>query len=213
MRALLACATLALVLAAPAGAVELRSQTKAWPAAGLRTVSLEVPVGEVFVEGVDGDRVRLTLSCECDHGSMAKCQERADRMRLDADVTGGTLRLDVDGLNKRFVHRGFHVRAELQVPRGLALRLELGVGEMDVADVAGDVDIETGVGEVHVRMDQARVAGVRTQVGIGEASLRAGGRHVESVGLLGRSVHWDEGPGAARVNVDIGVGEADVRLD
>jgi hypothetical protein len=213
MRILLACAAVALVVAAPAGAAELRSQTRSWPAGGLRSVSLTVPVGEVLVEGVDGDRVRLTLSCECGRTSAERCQERADRLRLDADVVGDRLRLDVEGMRKHLMRdRGFHVRAELQVPRGLALRVRLGVGEVDVADVAGDVDIENGVGEVSLSMDEARVADVRTQVGIGEASVRAQGRLVESAGLLGRSVHWDDGRGSAHVSIEIGVGEANVRL-
>jgi hypothetical protein len=75
------------------------------------------------------------------------------------------------------------------------------------------VRVELGVGDVNVLMRESDVNSVHLTVGVGDATLRHPG-HAQAVsGLLGRKVRWSDGTGPAHVNVDLGVGDIDVRLD
>jgi hypothetical protein len=76
-----------------------------------------------------------------------------------------------------------------------------------------DLDVELGVGQVHVAMRQKDVRSVRLSSGVGDASLDVGARHMRSSGLIGHRLHWSEGPGHAEVEVEVGVGESSVELD
>lgn len=212
MRALLASVVLALLIATPAGAVELRAQTKSWPAAELTGVSLRVYAGEMVVEGSPDDHVRLTISVVCEHDGAARCQERAKEIEFDARSAGRELSIRVD----RHSHWGndrMHVRAELLVPRGLSLDLRMGAGSIDVAHVDSDLDVELGAGEIGVRMNQADVSRVHARVGVGDATLHTREGRVQGEGFISRSVRWTGGSGRAAIDASVGAGEVRLRLE
>jgi len=61
-------------------------------------------------------------------------------------------------------------------------------------------------------MPEARVASVRLDAGVGDATLRTSRGEQEGSGFIGHKVAWKEGPGKAAVKVDCGVGDAEVVL-
>lgn len=205
--ALLACA----LIVAPAQARVLQSQTKTYDAKGLQSVRVDFPVGELHVEGTDADQVTVKLYVHCDrHG--AWCEDRAERVSLDVRPRGGRLDVDVDS-HTLFHSDGFWIEGVVKVPRGLALDVNMKVGELEVRDMENDVDLAIKVGEVNLSMPETRVARVHAGVTIGEANLDHRGGHTQVAGLLGRRLNWTEGRGQARVDVRMGVGEVSVRLD
>lgn len=206
-----------LLVAAPALAdddVTVRSESAAFPATETRRVSVEVPVGEIDVASATGDRVEVRLDVRCDEDSR-RCRERAAAIRLRPQRDGADLSLELAGYPRNTrMDDGPQALIELRVPAGIAVRLELGVGEIEVRRVEGDVDIELGVGEALVEMDESAVRAVTLDVGVGEARLspRPQGTRSSRFLFLGNEVDWDEGPGSARVDVEVGVGEGTVRL-
>ena len=193
--------------------VTVRSEAAQLPVQGARTLTLEVPVGEVNVVATDGDRVEARLQVRCDRGS-DRCREKAANIRLRQARIGDELELEVAGFPRNNSGKSPSAHLEVLVPRALAVTLELGVGEVDVRGVEGDLDVELGVGEVRVEAPESAIGEVTLDVGVGEANLRPRPQGTRSSRFLflGNEVDWDGGAGRARVAVEVGVGEADVEL-
>lgn len=205
---------LGIALATPGlASAQLRTVEHAWAADGLREVELDVSVGEVTVRGTTGDRVeiRVGVGCDEDGWGSSSCPERAG----DVDVTDrrgdGRLSLEVDGPGI-WGSRGLHLDVELLIPSRLALRLDMGVGELEIVDLEGDVAVDMGIGEVSLRMPEAALESLSLDTGIGESSLRAPSRNEESAGLFTRTIDWRVRRGHARVRIELHIGEIDVRL-
>ena len=202
----------ALLWATSAGAEEIvRSFRQQIPAGGAREISLDFPVGEVTVEAWESSQVDLDVKLACNHRITNRCAEAAKNVRLVYDNSGDRLRVEVKNWPK-FGTKGLHVLARIHVPRNIPLHAELGVGEMSIQGTESDLTVGLGVGEVNITLPQEAIHTVDLDTGVGEASLRAAGRHYESAGLISRELRWDKGTGRAGVTVDCGVGEIDVTL-
>jgi hypothetical protein len=194
--------------------VAVEEEHRAYPLDGARLLSVEAPVGKLTIHAVDIDHIEAHLDVLCDEDSR-RCRERAKNIRLRSDRDGDDLELEVAGYPRGNSGRNPpRAYLELRVPRSLAVRLELGVGEIEVRGMHGDLDAELGVGEVNVFVPEAAVRNVGIDVGVGEAELspRPSGTRSSRFLFLGNEVDWQEGSGAADVNVEVGVGEAHVKL-
>lgn len=190
----------------------VRSFTQTFPGAGLSAVSLDIPVGEVRVTAADGPDVEVEIRLTCDSDHLRSCTERAKKATISAGRSGDRIAVRLTK-SSGWGHHGLEVKAFITAPRRLAVQTDLGVGELRIEGFAGDVNADLGVGEVHVTAPEAAVRSVRVDTGIGEGHLTAAGRHWSSEGLFTREIHWRDGAGDARINVDCGVGEAHVRLN
>ena len=178
--------------------------------AGTQKVALDFPVGELTVEGWDQHQVQLDVRLTC-HRATDRCLDAAKAVRLVYRTSGDTLRIEVKSWPK-FGGKGLHVEAHLQVPRELDLAANLGVGEMNLHGLEGDVDGDLGVGEVNATLPEAAFAQANLDTGIGEATLLAGGQRYERGGLFTREISWKEGRGRSKVRLNCGVGEVDLAL-
>ena len=203
--------SLLLALAAPAAARSLGTLTGAWDSTGTRSVRVGFPVGELHIVESDGPEIRAALTVRCPEGSRA-CEERSRRIKLITDREGATRWLRVEG-HSRLRDHGLKMELRLEVPRGMAVNVEMGVGDCQISGVSGDLKVELGIGDVEVSMREAIVHSVRASVGIGDATLRHGGHSYDGSGFLGRKLHWLEGRGEGRVSVELGIGDVDVRLN
>lgn len=206
--------TAVLLSAVPASADSVvRSFRQQIPAAGSDKIHLDFPVGEVTVEGWDGAQVDIDVKVACNNEWSARCEERAKEVRLVYNTSGDQIDVNFKSWPKLTGSKGLHVLAHIKVPRGLAVNVELGVGELNVKGTEGDLTADLGVGEVNIRLSKESVGSVDLDTGVGESSLVAAGRRYESAGLVSREIKWHKGSGRAEVNVDCGVGEIDVVLD
>jgi hypothetical protein len=99
------------------------------------------------------------------------------------------------------------------LPATLAIQVDMGVGDLEVRQVEGDVDVELGVGEADVRVPAKAVSSVECEVGVGDANVHGTDGERRSSGLLiGRTVRWQGNEGGSRVHLEVGVGDADVWL-
>jgi len=181
------------------------------PAAGIQKVHLEYSVGELTIEPSPDDKIHFTVKVRCKDDSR-KCEERAEELEIEARRVGSTLKLEIPKTSNWNTHKTT-LRGLLQMPADIALKLEMGVGELTLSGLRDDVDVNLGVGEARLRLSEDHVRQVAVSSGVGDASLRVGKRHMAGSGWLGHSVRWDDGPGRARVDVDLGVGETEVVLD
>lgn len=214
-----AIATVLALLLFPAGPAYAGSSSeavakseRALSAAGVSTLSVEAQVGEFTFKGETRSDVQVRLTVRCERPVKAACRDAARRITLGSSTRGETLAVKVEGWPKRR-DDGLHLELDVSLPRDLALEADLGVGEVEVSGIDGGLSIDLGVGEVSVEAAESTVRRVSLEVGVGEASLRVGGRVVEGKGFLGSDLEWKQGTGRAAVRIDCGVGEVDVRLE
>jgi len=211
MKRLLLTFVATLAFAAPLHArTVLESETKTYRATSLRTVNLDFTVGELHIDGTDGDNVVVKLRVHCKRND-DWCEDHARDLKLDARVRGDRLDIDVEG-RSLFDHDDYWVEGRIQVPRRMRLEIDMPVGEVHVTAMENDVDLQLKVGEVNIDMPEKRVGRVHAGVAIGEATLDKSDGRVNIAGFLGRKVSWSNGEGTARVDVRIAVGEATLRL-
>ena len=181
------------------------------PAARLSAVDLNFAAGALNIDGTDGSTVRLRVRARCDDESDHRCAEVLERLRVHSRVDGDCLRLEVRGLSDGRL-RDLDLEATLEIPRTIALDLDMGAGELEIDGLESGIDVDLGAGEAAIRIPERAVRSVEMTVGLGEASLVRGGRRQEFVRILSSPVRWEDGTGRSRVDISLGVGEAEVTL-
>jgi hypothetical protein len=213
MKKLVLLVSAALLGALPAAADDVvRTLDRQLSAADVSSIHLDFPVGEVRVDAAAGRQVQVQVKLECDTIRKSRCTEAAKGIELTSSTTNDRLHVGLKGWPKGG-NRGLEAEFIVTVPRDLPLVADLGVGEMKITGLESDVSADLGVGEVTVTLPESAVGEVHVDTGVGEANLFAQGRHWESSGFIARELSWKKGRGKAAVNVDCGVGEAQVRLE
>jgi len=212
MKLALSLAALAALAVAPAHATLLTTDPHVYTVTPSHRIRLEFPVGELKVIPSDDAKVRFDIKVRCDGRWTDDCEERANRLILDSDDSGGTLSLKLHKY-PQWHNAGMKVMGELRVPRALAVDIEMGVGELDIQGLEGDIEVDLGVGEADVRALRARASHVSVETGIGDAEIRGGGSGTSSRGFIGSHAVWTDGVGHAEVRLHVGVGDATVHLE
>lgn len=213
MRSLVWSAAAMLLLAAPSLADDAwteRTLRGSW-ATGSQRVHIDMPPAKITIETATDGKLSAEIEVTCDSWRR-NCRETAGKLALESGPEGDAFRLGIAGMPHGNI-RGLSLRGRILVPRGVAVEVDLGVGELKIRDVEGPLDVDVGVGEVKIHSPQRAVHSVSLGVGVGEGSLEVGGRDVEAKGWLGRSVEWGGGSGRSRMNVRVGVGEAHISID
>jgi len=207
-RLLLVTAFLVAVPAAVALAGEYPVDHQSYPMPRDRRVHIDFPVGDLRVETTTGDKVEIELSAKC-HGGW-DCEDRLRHIHVEADEDGGELRLSIKGYPKTCAN--VSLKGVLRVPSDHGLGVEMGVGDLDISGVAGDLEVSLGVGDATIHTDERAVGSVSVAAGVGDADVRTRAGHVRRHGFIGSSANWD-GTGRSSINVRVGVGDANVRVD
>lgn len=208
-------ALLALAGLAPAAAradVTVRTLTQDLAVDGARQVGFHSQVGELDAEAGDGDSVRVEVAVLCEEEHEAHCREVADSIDLKIRKSGSRLGIEVTDWPKLRA-RGLSVKAHLVVPRHLGLEVDMGVGEVSVRGLEGDLEVDLGVGEISVVAPEKAVRSVDMDTGVGEVDLVVGGRTTQGHGLVGGNLKWKDGSGTATIELDSGVGDLRVELN
>lgn len=191
-----------LVDAAPAQTIEIALE----PGDRLR---LSVPSGELRVNGADTDTVRGTLTIRCPADSR-KCMAWAADAALVATRRDDQVRVALNKGPKLNVA----VKAEIEIPRGVALDVSHDYGDLVIHGMEDDVFVRMKAGALSVAMPDSAVANVRASARFGDSSLRVAGRNVEGSRsmLVGAKVQWAEGRGEHDVDVHVRYGDAQVEV-
>ena len=197
---------------AVARSTELETEPHTFKVSARHRVQVNFPVGQLQVLPGDDSQVRFEIRVRCRGGSEERCESMANRLVLDSKDRDGTLRLTLDDYPK-WHNKGFQVMATMHVPRTMPVRVEMGVGQLSIEGLEGDLNVDLGVGEADIVTSRVRAQDVSVDTGIGDASIRGGGVDTRRHGFIGASASWDGGKGSAKVRLHVGVGDATVRLD
>jgi len=210
-RAILVSLALIATLAVPIAAAD-RTIAESYRLTGDQDVRLDFPVGELRLVGAEGDAVEIEIDLRCKR-STSRCLDAIEEIELIAHEGERRLTLEVER-HPKWMWDSLEIEGEVHLPRARALSVDMGVGELEIDGLTGDLTIDMGVGEVRIAMPAAAVRSMHLDVGVGDANARfpdgwaEGSRSL----LVGSEIYWDDGPGNARVQFDLGVGEIAARL-
>lgn len=182
------------------------------PATGVTAVVLEAGVGDVEITADESASITafVELSGKKHFWSSERARRAIEEVELSSDLKGGRLSLHLshagDGED-----RDFGEDWTIHIPHGVAVEIQLGVGDVRVLDIAADTDIEVGVGDVRVEGEHAAFGRLRAECGVGDATLRTPEGREEGHGFIAHSL-TSRGPGRAELNAKAGVGDVEIRL-
>ncbi len=214
MRKLTTIATLALLLAvaSPAVAEEVRTITQNFDASALESLYVDFPIGELKVEGTSSERIMVEIVIKCTRSrSLDACIDRAEDISLESRERSDDLNLSIEGFSK-WRSRGMNIEMKVLVPEALDVRIDMSIGELEMKQLFGNVNVDMGIGEVSLQSSEEMVGRVSLDTGIGESSLSTHRGKSSSAGLFTREIAWTEGNGDSEIQIELGIGEISVRL-
>ena len=128
-----------------------------------------------------------------------------------SQYTGDAVWLRLEGV-KKVPPGGPKLTVRVEVPRDLALRVEMSAGDLTVHGIERDVDVDMSAGDVNIDLPERRVQSVDVHVSVGDATLRNRDHVLDGEGWLGKRIDWNEGRGESRVRVKLSAGDVNVLL-
>lgn len=197
----------------------------------LTSVHLEAGVGDVNIAVGNGPMVIASVELRPRRGgifsSLRAAEKQVQTAEFKSEVTGSTVVFKIKGVDE---DRRFEEDWTLTVPAHLALVVELGVGDVEVSNTTGGLDLELGVGEavvqvnggtldievgvgdVTIRGPSSAYGSVETAAGVGDVLIIADGHKITGEGFIAHSAEW-QGSGDATIEAEAGVGEIRVVLE
>ncbi|MBW3671402.1 MAG: hypothetical protein KY432_06985 [Acidobacteria bacterium] len=207
----LAIAIVSLSFVFAADAKTWRTENFDFDSTGVSMVEIEHPVGELEIAAGPSERIEVQMRVECS-SRRNRCGERIEDIELVSGGSGSTLTLRVEGFPK--TTNSLTVDLQVTMPARMSLDIDRGVGETTVRNIAGDISVEAGVGEVRITAPVSSIGEVRAECGVGEVDLDVPDGRIEKDGFLflGNELTW-QGEGASFIDVEIGVGSVNIDLE
>lgn len=172
-------------------------------AATLKALALEVHVGELSVAPSEDAAVHLSLEVCPRNDWLRRSKAESAELRVEQEGERLALRVSEDRFEEHWT---------LRVPPGVALGVEMGIGEARITGMRGDIAVELGIGELGIEGLAADYGKVSAETGIGDATIEVPDDAAES-GRAIVSAHsgWSS-TGKGNITAEVGIGEADLRL-
>ncbi len=204
-------ALIATVCAAAATAQPVRTLDLSREAKGITAVVLHAGVGEVEILADAPGQIVAHVDLKPKHfGFFSRhSDDDIEKVRIEPELSGSTLtlRLAPDSHGDR----GFAEDWTIRIPAALAATVKLGVGDLKVLDVSGDIEAELGVGDVTIEGAYQSFGAVKASAGVGDVSMRTPDGRDHGEGFIAHSLHA-KGPGKASIHASAGVGDVKIRL-
>ncbi|MFI5167596.1 MAG: hypothetical protein ACHQQS_13340 [Thermoanaerobaculales bacterium] len=179
-------------------------------AEGIEAVEIHAGVGEVSVTADSANTITAHVEISPKKSSFWGSRERdLDALEAIGEVRGSTLVLRL----RPEQHHGVEFGEDwtVRLPAKLALKVKLGVGDVTVVDMVGDVRAELGVGDVKIEGTYDTFGDIRANCGVGDATLRTPAGRDEGEGFIAHTLRAT-GPGKSEIHVAAGVGDVTIRL-
>jgi len=231
MRRIVTALSIAVAWATIGIGADLRTLSETFDATGVEELSIEAGVGRLDVAAGSDDEISIQIALKPRRGgffsSMKRSQEEVDAAEITSEIIGGKLYVEVSSDSG---DRRFEERWSVRMPARLALEAELGVGDVRIDGVEGGVEIDVGVGDVEVEVSRGDVSielgvgdadiwglvtsyrSVEASGGVGGADIRVRGEDISESGFVGHRSSWT-GDGESEIDVEVGVGDATIRLE
>ncbi len=213
MRYLSTLVLVALATVAAASADDYREIESSHPLTAEQAVHIDFHSGDLEIEASAGKEVEIELEIECEW-RRSDCEDLLDDVDVRWRSSKRRLFLEVEGLAS-WRRARVEVNATVRMPVDAPLSVEMAAGRLTIDGPKSDVRVDMGAGEVRVWMPEAAVEGVAVDVGVGDAKFRGSKEYLSGRRkmLIGSEVYWDDGPGEARIDIELGAGDATVWLD
>ncbi|RUO21263.1 hypothetical protein CWE08_06700 [Aliidiomarina iranensis] len=172
--------------------------------ADIQHVVLKNGVGSVYVEQGEGSNLTIRAQFEGKRSGIMRRTKDVSDMDINIRERNGVLTLSFSEDNVEATWR-------VTLPRVDKLDIDLGVGLVDVNIGATAVNIDLGVGDVKVVGLLSEAGAVSADVGVGAVSID-GAHDVSSKRAIVAETARGRGDGEYPINIDIGVGDAGIRL-
>jgi len=157
-------------------------------------IHLDLSSGGYTIRGGDTDEIVISYH--------ADSEDQLRGIKAGVHVTGSIARINISGTP----HNNF--RAEIEVPRQSALKVEMFAGEVVIDDVTGDKDVHLTSGRIEIRIPNPDEYGPR-EASVTAGSIEASAFNISKGGLF-RSFE-QSGRGKYRLRARVTTGEIDLR--
>jgi hypothetical protein len=200
---------------------------------GVERVVIEISVGELELVAGDSESVTVKVELIPRRGgifsSLRKAEEEVERATLEIDRGSDSLALKVVSADS--ADRRFEELWKIEVPAHLALALKHGVGEATIQGMTGGIEAAVGVcdltirvqsgdvmveatsGDVKVLAPLAEYRAAECETGVGSTQLLVAGKAISSDGMIGSSTSWSDSDGVFKIEVEVGFGDVEIRLN
>jgi len=173
--------------------------------AEIEEVEFSNSVGNIEIVPVSGNEMRVVLDIEGNRHGIFRRKVNVENMDLKVKERGDTLFLT-------FEEEDTKAEWVIEMPAVAITVIEMGVGELKLEVGTTDLDIELGVGDVSVTAPKASVGRINLNVGVGDANIRGGEILDDDSVFISQSIRA-QGEGDHPLEIDLGVGEINVRLE
>ncbi|MBQ4844255.1 hypothetical protein [Pseudoalteromonas sp. MMG005] len=170
-----------------------------------QVLEIDVPVGNLEMIAYDGEQIEVSVVLKSQqHGNWYPHTNNLSDIKLKSQRNQNKLSLSIDEEN---LQQHWHVK----VPTAFRLDIEIGVGNVDIADLDNSAEVEVGVGKVRIDTYVSDFNSVSLESAVGNTSL---------IGLVNKAQHHKKvihsetiyhGKGAYNLEVEVGVGNIKVR--
>ena len=157
-------------------------------------IHLDLSSGGYTIRGGDTDEIVISYH--------ADSEDQLRGIKAGVHVTGSIARINISGTP----HNNF--RAEIEVPRQSALKVEMFAGEVIIDDVTGDKDVHLTSGRIEIRIPNPDEYGPR-EASVTAGSIEASAFNISKGGLF-RSFE-QSGRGKYRLRAHVTTGQIDLR--
>ena len=194
-----------LLFSASLSAESYKKISRTIDAATLRSVEIEVAIAEMEIEFYDGDEIELEIELEADGHWMRWRRGDVDDIDLELRTTGDRAYL---GIANQKVQQHWRVK----MPSKLAIAIDVGVGDIELDDFSNNLNMEVGVGSVRVDIDDTDYAVIRASAGVGDTSISGfSGKRVDNERTFMSSESYHHGDGKLEIDIEVGVGDVQIR--
>jgi len=174
-------------------------------AASFGSVEIEASVAELEIEFYDGDEIELEIELESDGHWLAWRRDNVDNVELEVHTTEDNIYL---GINDHKI--GQHWRVKM--PAKLALLIDVGVGDVELDHFSNKLEMNVGVGEVRVDIDDTDYAMIRASAGVGDTAIKGfPDQQADNERSFVSSDSYYFGDGDLEIDIEVGVGAVEIR--
>src|SRR5262245_4024918 len=149
------------------------------------TIQIVDSFGSVKVEGWDKEEVEMTVTKRTqkkyEPKDLAKAAKGLERFKVTMEPVGETSLLVISTTYPSWTPaRMFHGKSNLKldylikVPRQSALLIKHGIGEVEVANVSGDIEATASIGQISLKLPEDQNYAVDARARIGDGSSEFG---------------------------------------
>lgn len=196
---------IALVTASGAAyAAEDKILTKKIAVDDIKEFVIDAHVGTVKLSPSDDNQIHIYVKVtEKDGWSMFKATPEDAQLKINNSGNRITISLNEDDFGEEW---------RIEVPQMEKIDADLGVGEMTIKGLQANMSVDVGVGEVSVYSMADSYGSVKAESGVGAANVFSNsGQKDQNRAMVSESVSWS-GQGDYAIKVEVGVGDASIKL-